>query len=232
VPTASATLTVHVDGSAPVVTAPWPGAILRSGGTLGASAPARLSWSASDASPGVVAHLELQRRIGAAGTWSKLASSDPSLLSSDVALTPGAAARFRVRATDDAGNLGTSSVLVTSLRLRESDDAAISWSSGWATHRRGSASGGSLRTSTRAGATAILPFNGRGIAWVAPTGQGKGSARVSIDGQVVTTIHLGSTSNHPRRIVFASGQLGDGPHEARIEVLSGSVDLDALLILR
>ena len=220
-PSASTHLTIHVDGTLPVVAAPWPGVVLRSGGTFDGSALARLTWSASDAAPGVVAHLELQRRSGSSGTWTRLAYGGPSLLASDVALAPGAGARFRVRATDDAGNVGTSSVLVSGLRLRESDDPVIDWSTGWTTHQRGTASGHSLRSSSLAGATADLGFNGRGIAWVAPLGHGKGSARVSIDGQVVATVHLSSTQGHPRRIVFASSQLPAGAHALRIEVLSG-----------
>ena len=231
-PTAATEVTLRVDHTAPVIAAPWPKAVLRSGGTFSVSAPARLSWSATDGSPEGVAHLELQRRIGATGAWSSIASGGPSLLAARVALLPGIGASFRVRAADDAGNLATSSVLVTGVRLRQSDDPAVSWSKGWASRQRGSASGGSLRTSSSVGATADLRFNGRGVAVVAPTGHGKGSASISIDGQVVATVDLSSPSSHPRRIVFASDQLAVGSHDVRIEVLSGTVDVDALLILR
>jgi subtilisin len=231
-PTAVTEMIMHVDRSAPSVGMPWPGISLRSGGTFGADAPARLSWSASDMSPGVIAHVELQRRKGAAGTWSRLTSGGPARLSSDVNLAPGPKVSFRILATDDAGNIGTSVVLVTGLRLRESDDAALSWSSGWITQHRDSASGDSLRTSNLVGASADLSFSGRGIAWVAPTGHGKGSARVSIDGHEVGIVQLSSALSRPRHIVFASGQLPAGPHSLHIEVLTGSVDLDALLILR
>ena len=50
-PSASTHVIIHVDGTPPVVAAPWPGIALRSGGTFDASALARLTWSANDAAP-------------------------------------------------------------------------------------------------------------------------------------------------------------------------------------
>jgi hypothetical protein len=121
-------------------------------------------------------------------------------------------------------------VIRTRLRVRESGSSAIVESQGWGTRRPPYASGGSVRSTARRGATASLTFHGRAVAWLAPVAPGRGRARVSIDGRRAGVVDL-SAARVMRRIVFASRALERGEHTIRIERLSGRIDLDALVVL-
>lgn len=88
-----------------------------------------------------------------------------------------------------------------------------------------------LRT-TKAWQNVTFTFTGRGVALVAPLGQGKGKVRIRLDGQVVATVDLARKLAAPRRMAWVSGDLGDGPHTLKVVALGGPVELDAFLVLK
>lgn len=227
-PSGSASITLRVDRSAPLVGDPWPSAVLRAGESFDGTASMRLAWGTSDPG-GAVARTEVQRAIGT-GEFVRIASTTlGSRL--DTTIAPLKSYRYRLRAIDHVENATVSSILPTRLTVVGSDSAAIVWNGSWRTRVRRGAEGGSLRTSASRGASAQLDFSGRSVAWVGQLGPGRGVAVVRIDGTPVATIHLRASSDRPRRVVFASGQLTAGTHRLTITVRRGLVDVDAILIL-
>jgi hypothetical protein len=140
---------------------------------------------------------------------------------------------FRVRATDESGNVGDWTAINRRVGIRESNKPSITYSgSGWTTVARSSASGGSLRSSHTIGAFAGVTFFGSGVAWVAPVGPGKGKATVIVDGHGPgVTVNLHAMTLGTKRLVFVSDAMTPGTHTFTIKVRSGTVDLDAILIL-
>jgi subtilisin family serine protease len=222
-------LTLRIDRTPPVIGASSPRARLVARGAYRGSAPVRLAWTATDPG-GHVARTDLQQRQ-ASGAWRRIRSAGAHG-QADVTLTGSRRGAFRVRATDDVGNVGQSQTLVTWVQRRDSSSEQIVWSGSWRTRSSSVAAGRSLRASSSPGASAELSFTGRAVAWVAPTGPGEGRARVLIDDVAVATINLQSSSSRSRRIVFASPALTPGQHRITIRVLKGRVELDALLVLR
>jgi hypothetical protein len=118
------------------------------------------------------------------------------------------------------------------LGIRDSSKPTISYATGaWTTKQKAKAYARSYRTASANGAWAAVSFSGRGIAWVAPVGPGKGTARVSLDGNPPVLVDLNRTSAKAQRIVWYSGALAPGPHHLVITVVTGPVDLDAILLL-
>jgi subtilisin family serine protease len=220
-------LGIDIDRTPPTIGSPWPSIAFRRGTALNATASTRLDWTAQDVG-GRVAHLVLQR-AGASGPFTALASTTAN--HSVTALRPGGLARFRVRATDAAGNVATSIVLSARARVRDSAGAGITWAGSWRTRASATAHGGSMRSSATAGAQAGLTFTGRAVAWVAELGRSGGTAQVVLDGERVATIDLRRASVQARRIVYASPGLEPGRHSIAIRVLAGRVDVDAFLVL-
>ena len=70
---------------------------------------------------------------------------------------------------------------------------------------------------------------------VAPVGSGRGTANVYLDGEddthLVATVSLDNAHQRPQWLAWASGPLAPGPHTLVIKVVSGTVDVDAILIL-
>ena len=221
-----------LDHTAPVVTRPMPSFSVPS--TLG-SGSTRVSWSAADGSSGV-ASCQLQRKIGT-GSFSNVALPSPSLTSLSVSLSIGTTYQFRVRATDGAGN---TSAWVTGPAFKpvlfENTNLNVHYTGSWHLSSTSSASGGSTKYATAAGARARLTFTGRSVAYVAPTGPTRGSARIYVDGNLVATINLHASAVHAKRVVFAKSWSNAGSHTIMVKVVGTAghprVDLDAFLTLK
>jgi subtilisin family serine protease len=226
---ASRQITLRIDRTRPIVVAPWPEARLLRGGGYRGSAEIRLDWLARDPG-GRMAGTRLQRSVDSRA-WRTISAGSARAHARTV-VAQGADYRFRVRATDQAGNVGVSELLSTRLVRRDSTSRSISWSGSWRTRASFRAAGRSLRSSSSRGATAEMAFTGRAVAWVAPTAPGEGRAVVLIDGVEAARVDLRSSANRSRRIVFASQALAPGRHRITIRVLAGRVEVDALLVLR
>jgi hypothetical protein len=222
---------VVADGIPPKVVAPW--TKLLPGSTLGTSVPILVSWGASD--PSGLSSQSLQRSVNA-GSWSTVSVASTAVRSMWQSLAVGSSVRHRVRATDRLANTSawaTGPLVRTAVTQQGS--TAIHYSGTWTTQAASSASGGSTRYATRAGASATFAFSGASIAWVATRGPTRGSARVYLDGVDLGTVSLYSSSGHSRSIVFARNFGTTGSHTIKIVVLGTAghprVDLDAFVRL-
>jgi hypothetical protein len=98
------------------------------------------------------------------------------------------------------------------------------------------ASGGSLRYSTAAGASATFRFTGSSVAWVAMRSPVRGAAKVYVDGVYSATVNLYGTEFSPLRVVYARSWALEGAHTLKI-VNQGTaghsrVDIDAFVRLQ
>jgi subtilisin family serine protease len=225
--TTVADVTLRIDREAPDLASSRPRITLGAGGTFDGSATVRISWAATDVVSGVD-RTELQRQRS--GGWKRLARSRERG-SAAIALGRGTSARFRIVARDRAGNSAVSPVIATRLVVRDSAGERVAWTGSWTTRRVLSASGRSVRTARGPGAEATLRFRGRAVAVVAPRGPGRGRIDVTIDGARVATVDLSASRTQPRRIVFASGALGDGEHVVTVRTRKAGTQLDAILVL-
>jgi GH25 family lysozyme M1 (1,4-beta-N-acetylmuramidase) len=220
---------VIADGIPPTVTAPTTG--LYTGKTLGSTTvPVRVRWSATD--PSGIAREALQRSI-AGGTWTNVSLSTATTTTSNQLLTVGKFTRQRSRATDRIANTSNwsqgPSVRAT---ITQQTSTGVTWSGSWHTVKTTKASGGSLRYSTAAGASATFRFSGSSVAWVAARGTSRGSARVYVDGVYAGLFSLRASTSAYRSIVFARNWSAVGTHTLKIVVVGNAghprVDVDAL----
>jgi hypothetical protein len=211
------------------------------GSTLSTSAvPVNISWSATGGS-GVVASYELQRSTNG-GAYQNVALSTPTTTAQNVQLAPGSEYRFRVRATDDAGNVSAwAEGRPFALDAHQQQSAGVlAYSGGWAEQALSTAFGGSTMHSSEAGATATLTFTGTDVSWVAQRGPDRGKAEVRLDGQLVETVDLYNATAQPRRVLYSASLDSAGPHTLEVRVLGTKraastgtrADVDAFLTLR
>jgi hypothetical protein len=197
-------------------------------GTAGPTVPVALTWSGTDTGWGLKGY-QLQRSIDG-GTWTGVALPTAMTTTITQQLSPGHSARYRVRATDKAGNVGYWDYGPTfTPRLLSDSDARVTYSWQWATEADPTANGASLHTASAVGAAARLAFTGRDLAWVAETGPGKGRAKVYLDGVLKATVDLYAASDTPRRIVFRWHWSSAGSHVIRI-VVEGTLGRPAVTI--
>jgi GH25 family lysozyme M1 (1,4-beta-N-acetylmuramidase) len=230
--TTTTTLAV-TDGIAPTVTPPF--RYLRPVGRLGSTTtPVVSRWAASD--PSGIATYRLQRQING-GSWSSVSLPSATTTAVEQALTINATYRYRVMATDRAGN-ATGWVVGRAFipRRTQQSSSSIAYHGTWHSLSSSAASGGSLEYATAVGASATYTFWGSSIAWVASRGPGSGSAKIYIDGVYTATISLYRSSSVSRSLVFAKSWDGNGTHTIKIVVLGTAghprVDIDAFVRLR
>lgn len=198
------------------------------------SLPVIVAWSGSDAGSGI-SRYEIGQRTDN-GSYVPISPASPVARSTTRMLAAGRRYRFRVRATDGAANVSLWAVgpIVVPIVIEESN-TAIRYSGRWTTASSGSASGGRLRWSSQAGASATLTFTGRSVAWVGSPGPSGGSARVYLDSAYAGTVSLFFAVNQPRRLVFTKSWPQAATHVLRIVVVAAGhprVDLDAILIMQ
>ena len=194
----------------------------------------RTRWGASDAVSGVAGSVVGEKRGG--GDWKVVERTGSSTRSRIARLPFGVTIWHRVRASDRAGNTSGNVTGASNKATRYTETTSLaSYSSGWGSLSVSSAFGGRTRSTTRAGATVTVRFNGTAIGWISRTASNRGAARVYVDGALVKTVDTrGSTA--ARRLVFAANHLADGPHTLKIVVVGTSgrprVDVDGFVVLR
>lgn len=197
--------------------------------------PVTFKWTGSDRGWGLDRY-QLQRRVNG-GAWKWVALPSPRATSVVQALPTGHSYRYRVRAVDKAGNLGFWDYGPTFRpRIVQETSAAITYRRSWPHVADPSASGGGLRETTVSAATATHRFTGRGVAWLAERGPGRGLVDVYLDGVRVATVDLAATVDSQRLVVFRRRYTGVGNHTLvlRNRATAGrpGASLDAVLILR
>jgi hypothetical protein len=231
------------DTTAPVVSKA-PTQSLNSNLTLATSGavPTKLQWSATDSGGSGVASYELQQSING-GAFTNVALASATTTTITPKLGAGNTYSFRVRATDQAGNVSDWEQGPTfKVNLLQETNAAIAYTGTWSTQSMTSASGGSLRHASAADASASLASfsNALNVAWVAPKGPDRGKAEVWLDGALASTADLYTSTLQPRKSAFVKNGLDPAvAHELEVRVLgtknassSGTrVDVDAFVVL-
>ena len=115
-----------------------------------------------------------------------------------------------------------------SVRIEQSD-AAVTLSTGWSsTDTRWGWSGGTAVQSSDAGAKATVAFTGSAVRWIGARGKTMGKARVSIDGGPAKEVDLFiQPTDEIRTNALTISGLTEGAHTMTIEVVSGTVVVDA-----
>lgn len=233
VPSAPSNVTERViDHSAPTNTAPR--ANIRSGTPLkGSSERVQLTWSGSDVGPSGVKSYDIARSYDGGG-YTSLGTVTTAYL--DVVLSPGHSYRYRVRARDNAGNLGAW-IYGPTIRpaLTQQTSTAVHWGGSSTTTTSSYYSGGSERYLRYAGSYVTYTTSARSLSFVTTRGPGRGSARIYIDGAYVTTVDLYAPTATYRYVAFARTWTSLGTHTIKVVSVGTPyprVDIDAFGVIR
>jgi hypothetical protein len=225
-------LTVEGDHIPPTTTAPMMTMVAGATSSL-TDVPVLLSWTASD-DRGVVATQDLEESVDG-GPWVSIpvAASTRSITRS-LAWTN--TYRYRVRATDDSGNVGTfNESSVIDLDLVQESSSSVAYKGPWPQEQSSWALGGRRRYSEKIGSTATFQFTGQAVVWVAVKGD-RGRAQVFVDGVDAGIVDLSGSTLTPRWLAFARTWATAGPHTVQIVVIGGTnksvIDLDAFIVSR
>ena len=223
--------TVVVDATQPTVSGPKLAFATGSRASTGGSIPLKLTWTGFDGGSGVKRYDVGLSTDG--GAYASLGSVATAAITKYVAA--GHSYRFRVRAVDVAGNVG-SWVLTPTVRRSILASGSISYSGSWQTATCSACLGGSQRTSRDAGASARATITGRAVTYIATVGPGYGKARIYVDGAWVATVSLANSTFVNRKLVWSTRWSSVGTHTIRIVVVGPDggpkVTLDAIAYLR
>jgi subtilisin family serine protease len=205
------------------------------GTTIGTTIRTRVKWTAgADALSGIGSYAVRQAING--GAWSTIVSSTTAL-QLDRSLTVATTSRFQVRARDRAGNTGAfvDGPLIRPT-LTQQTSGALRYSGTWSSSASSSASGGSTRFATRAGASVSFAFTGRSIGVVAPRSSTRGSVKVYVDGIYVGAVSTYRSSAQSRVVIYARDWGSVATHTIKL-VVAGTAghprfDLDAFAVLK
>ena len=189
---------IVLDTAAPTLGTPALG--FAKGSTVGATVPARVSWTSGDLGSGIQ-RFEIQEQVDG-GPWSSITTTWTAS-SIDRRVAPGHAYRYRIRAIDRVGrpSLWGMSPTRRFLTVQESS-SAVTYGGRWSSASSTSYWGGTLRAASSAGRTASVRRTGYGLAWVAPVGPTRGKAKIYINGVYAATVDLYSPTSGSSRIVF------------------------------
>jgi hypothetical protein len=224
--------TIEVTAAVPVALAPT---VAVQTGVIFATtaAPIVVSWPAATDAASTIAGYELQTSRDGAAFGATIATA-PTVRSRTLTQTIGHRYAYRVRARDSVGNWSAWATGPSSTPGVIQDRAAsVSYSASWRRVLYSNASGGSTTYSYTAGARARTSFIGRGVAFVAPLGTTRGSAKIYVDGAYRTTIRLRASVNRSRVIAWWTSFTKVASHTIEIRPSgNGRVDVDAFVILR
>ncbi|HEY8239076.1 MAG TPA: hypothetical protein VIF63_06550 [Candidatus Limnocylindrales bacterium] len=228
------TARVTIDRTAPKATTPKP--TLRTDLALEtASASQRLlmklTWTGTDTGSGIASY-DVQRAYDGAA-YQTIASATPATTLSWT-MTPGHAYKFRVRARDKAGNVGSWTTAYTwHASLIQNSSSSLAGTGSWSTSSAAAHSGGSVKSSTAAGASVSYTFSGRAIGWVTTLGVFGGPVQVWIDGALAATVDTHADVTTYRQVVFTKGWSSYGSHTIKLVVVAGGkAVLDAFEVIR
>jgi hypothetical protein len=219
-------------GSDPVVNTPNL-RLVKKATTPMAGVPAIVSWSLAGSLSGLRRYdLQYRRDDGA---WKGLSLTSAGARARWVTLYRGHEYTFRVRAVDKSGRVGKWKTIGPRLGASVSDaSASITWKGKWASVKLKNYLGRAAHWTKVKNATATLRFKGTNVAWVGPTGPTRGKANVYLDGKLVATVDLKSSTFRPRRIVYAAS-VKNGTHTLVIKALGTAgrrtVAIDAIYVV-
>ena len=103
-------------------------------------------------------------------------------------------------------------------RYEQDDGFVMSYSGPWYGNQAFVESGGSAVLGMDAGARGTFSFSGNGVRWIGLRDPWSGIARVSVDGQLRSTVDTYASSTQPQSVLFSASDLGAGSHTLDIEV--------------
>jgi len=194
---------------------------------------AHIAWSGTDTNGTGVGRYQLQVSTNG-GSYVSVSLASATSTSVNRTLTDGRSYRFRVRAIDKQGNVGSYVYGPTFKPARfQNSSSSIHYTGTWTTSSSSSASGGSQRSSTSTGARARITTSTRDIAWLATRTTTSGSAQVWVDGILAATINLRSSKTLYRQLVFSRHFTTLGTHTFEVRPAGGGrIYLDAFLLYR
>ena len=202
--------------------------------TVGSRISASISWGASsDAGTGVASYQVYESVDG--GAFAPLGSQTATSITRSQAINH--TYRYRVHATDTAGNVSADSTGPSVKPTLTQQAPPSGYSSGWGTGTNSSYSGGTTRYASRAGAWVSYTTTGaRSLAIVATKAASRGSFKVYVDGVYKGTISTYSTTTRYRQLVYQFTWSTAGTHRIKVVVVGTfhhpRVDVDAFLVLR
>jgi uncharacterized protein YkwD len=200
-------------------------------GTAGTSTlPVTTTWSATD--PSGVKGMYLDRQTNS-GAFTRILTATLATAFSE-SLADGTSYRYHAYATDTLGNVCSGAYGPTFKPSRvEQTSTAVTYAGSWSgTMASTSASGGSYRYASAAGASASYTSTGTSIGWVAIKSPAGGSASVYVDGVLKATISLYLASTAYRAIVVTYNWSSQGTHTVKIVAKgNGRIYLDAFVKL-
>jgi subtilisin family serine protease len=221
---------VLIDRTAPTGSAPS-ASFHTSAALAGSALPLRLKWTASDGG-GIDRH-ELARSLNGSATWTLLSAPSTTV---DLTAASSGTVRYRSRAIDLAGNVGTWAYSPTlTPRLTQQTSTAIHYHGTWTTASNALFSGGSAKYSRSSTASASYTFTGRGIALVSTRATTRGKVRVYINGAYAGIVDLNGPTQY-RTVAWQRTWSTVAKRTIKL-VLTGTpgrprVDLDAFAVLR
>lgn len=198
-----------------------------SSGALPGTIPVRLTWNAATDSTGGsgLAGYQLQQSTNG-GAFAN--AGQPSGTSLTRQLAPGAGTyRFRVRATDKAGNAGTFRLGPPAFKVSvfQESSATITDTGAWTTAALNGAYGGSVQHASAAGrkTTFSVAAGTKNVSWVSTKASNRGKAQVCVDPGTATqscqTVDLFSSVTQPRSVVFSKAVDPATGHKVEVRVL-------------
>ncbi|HLM16488.1 MAG TPA: Ig-like domain-containing protein, partial [Acidimicrobiia bacterium] len=221
-----------IDHSAPTTTTPK--ASLRSGTTLGdGTMRVALTWAGTDIGPSGIQSYDIQRKRDS-GAYETVGSATSA--SFNWAVTPGHTYVFRIRARDKAGNVGAwKAGPILTAALTQQSSSAVSYAGPTTSTSFSEYSGGSQRYLAAAGASASYTTTARSLSFVTTKGPNRGSARIYIDGVLVTTVNLNTSGYTYRFVAFATTWSTAATHTIKVVSVGtpvARVDVDAFGVIR
>jgi hypothetical protein len=199
-----------------------------------ASVPVQVTWSGSDKGWGIASY-RLERSVNG-GAWSRVSLASATSRTFTERRAYDLPVRYRVRATDKAGNVGAWDYSSTVRPTRIADTSTLlRYSTGWTTVVDPTAYGSIAHESSAGGSSVTYTFSGRSIAWLGEVGPAFGKARVYVDG-VMAWVETGADADSPRRLLFRKTWSSVGTHTIKV-VVSGTsgrptLSVDGFAIMR
>jgi hypothetical protein len=203
--------------------------------TVGAAVAVEVAWQAAEDESGIASY-SLQRKKNT-GAWTSVSLPTPTSTSVEVDLAPGSTYRFRLTATDSAGNTSAPVMNAAAKLARAHETAtAVSYSGAWTRVAVSGANGGYVRRSSTPTDTATYSFAGSEVGFVSTLGPNRGIAELRLDGALVATIDLYAPTQAAARLVW-SDDVAPGSHVVEVRVTGDAnpsstgdrVDVDAFL---
>ena len=189
-----------------------------------------LAWGGTDRGSGIAKFEVWQSTDG--HSYKKIKTTTGH--STSATLTLNHTYRFRVRAIDKKGNIGSYAYGPTFKFVRYQETSAV-YASTWLTSNSSSYSSGHARTTSTLGATATLTTTGRTFSWIGVRGSTRGTADVYVDGVLKAHLNLTSSSTTYKKVIYSITFATSAAHAFRIVYTgptSRRVDLDAIVVLR